>query len=85
MDEPAEYVGPLLEGYRRALDAATDPAAAAGRQQAQELWRWMQVRDACLCQTRRGDWVVWTLFGPCRGPLSCLAVRSLSRRELLIS
>ncbi|KAL4437803.1 hypothetical protein ABPG77_005715 [Micractinium sp. CCAP 211/92] len=42
VDEPADYVGPLLEGYRRALVAATDPAAAAGRQQAQELWRWMQ-------------------------------------------
>ncbi|KAL4419681.1 hypothetical protein ABPG75_006779 [Micractinium tetrahymenae] len=47
VDEPAEYVAPLLEGYRKALQAATDAAAsgsgtAAGWQSAQELWRWMQ-------------------------------------------
>jgi hypothetical protein len=57
VDEPAEFVAPLLEGYRAALheadaagggggsnwDAAAGSAAPppAGRQ-AQQLWRWMQ-------------------------------------------
>lgn len=52
VDEPAEYVGPLLEGYRRALDAAI---ASGGRQprrqqprehgrrgEEEELWDWLQ-------------------------------------------
>lgn len=56
MDEPAEYVGPLLEGYRIALqeaaeggaggsswDAATSRGAAPPGQHAREMWRWMQV------------------------------------------
>jgi len=40
VDEPAEYVAPLLEGYRRALQAAIDPRQPQGEEE--ELWDWMQ-------------------------------------------
>ena len=39
VDEPAEAVGPLLEGYRQALQAA---CTGGGSQQAQAMWQWMQ-------------------------------------------
>ena len=51
VDEPAEYVGPLLERYRRALDAAVVDAGARqqqrqsrerGRREEEELWAWLQ-------------------------------------------
>lgn len=43
MDEPAEVVAPLLEGYRAALQAAAaGGGAGAGAAQAQQFMRWMQ-------------------------------------------
>lgn len=42
VDEPAQYVAPLLEGYRQALQAAAEGGGSSGAQGAQQMWRWMQ-------------------------------------------
>jgi hypothetical protein len=41
VDEPAEYVAPLLEGYRQALEACTAPGRG-WREQRDRHWAWMQ-------------------------------------------